>query len=154
MIRRPPRSTLFPYTTLFRSRVGAEVREHRVDLRSDELRRQVENALDPDGILRGHGGDHAHPEDAEGREGLEVRLDACAAAGVRAGDGQRLGNNHRPTQYTSHGRDAQTPAGSTSTNSPRTGERLSRSMCADGVARTTSSNRFVSSRATTISTPP
>src|SRR3712207_8636431 len=24
MIRRPPRSTLFPYTTLFRSRVGAE----------------------------------------------------------------------------------------------------------------------------------
>src|SRR3712207_7502882 len=25
MIRRPPRSTLFPYTTLFRSREGAEV---------------------------------------------------------------------------------------------------------------------------------
>src|SRR3712207_6861462 len=25
MIRRPPRSTLFPYTTLFRSRVGARV---------------------------------------------------------------------------------------------------------------------------------
>src|SRR3712207_7349355 len=24
MIRRPPRSTLFPYTTLFRSRLGAE----------------------------------------------------------------------------------------------------------------------------------
>src|SRR2546429_1942802 len=24
MIRRPPRSTLFPYTTLFRSKVGAE----------------------------------------------------------------------------------------------------------------------------------
>src|SRR2546427_9282645 len=27
MIRRPPRSTLFPYTTLFRSVAGAEVRE-------------------------------------------------------------------------------------------------------------------------------
>src|SRR3712207_2612180 len=26
MIRRPPRSTLFPYTTLFRSRVGVKVR--------------------------------------------------------------------------------------------------------------------------------
>src|SRR3712207_7115274 len=26
MIRRPPRSTLFPYTTLFRSRGGVEVR--------------------------------------------------------------------------------------------------------------------------------
>src|SRR3712207_7067568 len=31
MIRRPPRSTLFPYTTLFRSAAGAE--------RADELRR-------------------------------------------------------------------------------------------------------------------
>src|SRR2546422_3661218 len=29
MIRRPPRSTLFPYTTLFRSRRGAAVRSHR-----------------------------------------------------------------------------------------------------------------------------
>src|SRR2546422_2270702 len=28
MIRRPPRSTLFPYTTLFRSRMGAAGREH------------------------------------------------------------------------------------------------------------------------------
>src|SRR2546422_5975420 len=28
MIRRPPRSTLFPYTTLFRSRVHAEMEEH------------------------------------------------------------------------------------------------------------------------------
>src|SRR2546422_11761610 len=40
MIRRPPRSTLFPYTTLFRSlgpgvqRVGGD----RVDLRAGELR--------------------------------------------------------------------------------------------------------------------
>src|SRR3712207_7840686 len=35
MIRRPPRSTLFPYTTLFRSRVAnpavAQVRPHLVD---------------------------------------------------------------------------------------------------------------------------
>src|SRR5258708_21317052 len=28
MIRRPPRSTLFPYTTLFRSRRGAERTQH------------------------------------------------------------------------------------------------------------------------------
>src|SRR2546425_8394474 len=28
MIRRPPRSTLFPYTTLFRSGVGAQGLEH------------------------------------------------------------------------------------------------------------------------------
>src|SRR6266496_6173389 len=30
MIRRPPRSTLFPYTTLFRSRRERHVRPHRV----------------------------------------------------------------------------------------------------------------------------
>src|SRR5256885_4684575 len=29
MIRRPPRSTLFPYTTLFRSRRGGRSRTHR-----------------------------------------------------------------------------------------------------------------------------
>src|SRR2546426_3316325 len=29
MIRRPPRSTLFPYTTLFRSRHGGRARQHR-----------------------------------------------------------------------------------------------------------------------------
>src|SRR2546430_10494660 len=28
MIRRPPRSTLFPYTTLFRSQVGLTIRRH------------------------------------------------------------------------------------------------------------------------------
>src|SRR2546430_7691925 len=34
MIRRPPRSTLFPYTTLFRSRVSAE-HANRIDTRLD-----------------------------------------------------------------------------------------------------------------------
>src|SRR3712207_8080428 len=37
MIRRPPRSTLFPYTTLFRSRLL--VRDLRVDLAGDEVAR-------------------------------------------------------------------------------------------------------------------
>src|SRR2546430_9266003 len=31
MIRRPPRSTLFPYTTLFRSRRGGAENAHQVD---------------------------------------------------------------------------------------------------------------------------
>src|SRR2546430_9212115 len=40
MIRRPPRSTLFPYTTLFRSRqVHAPLREPVPDARQDILRR-------------------------------------------------------------------------------------------------------------------
>src|SRR2546427_6595049 len=46
MIRRPPRSTLFPYTTLFRSRVGAGCQvEARLTARradsADEARAQV-----------------------------------------------------------------------------------------------------------------
>src|SRR2546429_4605271 len=39
MIRRPPRSTLFPYTTLFRSAAGA-VDEQRARLHLRELRRR------------------------------------------------------------------------------------------------------------------
>src|SRR2546427_6295628 len=35
MIRRPPRSTLFPYTTLFRSRVGALAQRAQLDPRHD-----------------------------------------------------------------------------------------------------------------------
>src|SRR5256886_6201363 len=39
MIRRPPRSTLFPYTTLFRPRAAlADVARRRDDLRSGRLR--------------------------------------------------------------------------------------------------------------------
>src|SRR3712207_8340901 len=51
MIRRPPRSTLFPYTTLFRSR-----REHVDDLvqRLGEHRGQLAVLLD--GVLRATGG--------------------------------------------------------------------------------------------------
>src|SRR3712207_7471993 len=67
MIRRPPRSTLFPYTTLFRSRVsfqlvepGAYPRdcarnlapprslEQRLDLREDALGRNPRRRLDED----------------------------------------------------------------------------------------------------------
>src|SRR5258708_17830357 len=55
MIRRPPRSTLFPYTTLFRSLLHAEDRPR-------ELGRVLDHALaDPPGAdvveQRGHGGD-------------------------------------------------------------------------------------------------
>src|SRR3712207_7512051 len=34
MIRRPPRSTLFPYTTLFRSHLAAVLHEEEVDVRA------------------------------------------------------------------------------------------------------------------------
>src|SRR3712207_8869299 len=50
MIRRPPRSTLFPYTTLFRSRVGD----------------------------RGNGADHAHRLDHQHHVAAGVLLDDAA----------------------------------------------------------------------------
>src|SRR3712207_7653122 len=47
MIRRPPRSTLFPYTTLFRSEVGGTLHRPVVDraLVRDRARRDVDDAL-------------------------------------------------------------------------------------------------------------
>src|SRR2546430_9451324 len=36
MIRRPPRSTLFPYTTLFRSLIGDDLRRTAIELRLRE----------------------------------------------------------------------------------------------------------------------
>src|SRR3712207_8357928 len=97
MIRRPPRSTLFPYTTLFRSE-GALVRhdrevahEHRLaldlaggvvhELRGDEQRRRVGHVL----VLAL----------------LEGRLDVLEA---RVGEGQdrkstRLNSSHANISY-------------------------------------------------------
>src|SRR5260370_34303776 len=40
MIRRPPRSTLFPYTTLFRSAAAAAVKELSLEGRFAELERE------------------------------------------------------------------------------------------------------------------
>src|SRR2546425_2293158 len=56
MIRRPPRSTLFPYTTLFRSVVQAARDPRLVGHGHDEPARLVE-AVDRFGCAR----EHAHP---------------------------------------------------------------------------------------------
>src|SRR3712207_7883483 len=53
MIRRPPRSTLFPYTTLFRSAQPAKVRFRLLFLRLFEVRNHIPKAREA--IL----GDHA-----------------------------------------------------------------------------------------------
>src|SRR2546430_2414460 len=51
MIRRPPRSTLFPYTTLFRSRVGGGVPPPARDVGAEGLRPAPPpaSAAEPDG---------------------------------------------------------------------------------------------------------
>src|SRR2546422_3665133 len=63
MIRRPPRSTLFPYTTLFRSRQSrlrafVPGREHR----SRPARRSADDARRGDGDARGAGRGSADPD--------------------------------------------------------------------------------------------
>src|SRR3712207_6861407 len=50
MIRRPPRSTLFPYTTLFRSQAGVVTRDELVDGHGEQRREdlpQLAQALEP-----------------------------------------------------------------------------------------------------------
>src|SRR2546422_7610222 len=54
MIRRPPRSTLFPYTTLFRSRL-----EHAVTLLSDARGVRLTRLFAPEHGLWGAPQDHA-----------------------------------------------------------------------------------------------
>src|SRR3712207_8732700 len=69
MIRRPPRSTLFPYTTLFRSRAVAPQRQ------------QVGDAVH---------GEAEVARAADEAEGVGVRLRVAAVAGFRAlGRGQQ-----------------------------------------------------------------
>src|SRR2546430_10121466 len=69
MIRRPPRSTLFPYTTLFRSILDAEVLPLRYAGLSSNFRREAGTyGKDTRGIFRVHQFDklemfsYAHPD--------------------------------------------------------------------------------------------
>src|SRR2546422_9395451 len=78
MIRRPPRSTLFPYTTLFRSRFRAialeaiEVFSGALDVRGDGAARRVGDRFHEhvaparEGVAGGLGADAVDEEDAEG----------------------------------------------------------------------------------------
>ena len=66
--------------------------------------RHVVDAGDAAGVLRGQRGDHRRAVDAERREGLQVGLDAGAAAGIRARDGD--GNRgHCPARLRQRGVD-------------------------------------------------
>jgi hypothetical protein len=68
---------------------GAEWIRDRIDLRSDQGRIEVGNGAHAPRVLRGYRGDGAGAEDGERGEGLEIRLDSRASAGIRAGDGER-----------------------------------------------------------------
>src|SRR3712207_7015603 len=77
MIRRPPRSTLFPYTTLFRS----EVKTHRTDPRKLDTDRdrlpdgfEVANRANPLVAGAGRGRSEEHTSELQSRQYLVCRL--------------------------------------------------------------------------------
>jgi hypothetical protein len=74
--------------------VDADVVEDGAELRTDEVRRQLVNIRDTDGVLGGEGHDPAHPVAVQMGEGLEVGLDAGAAAGIRRRD-RETARDHR-----------------------------------------------------------
>src|SRR5260370_16099201 len=73
MIRRPPRSTLFPYTTLFRSHVPARALSHREEPRLRVRRAALEPRRDPhrDG---GGGRSEEHTSELQSHLNLVCRL--------------------------------------------------------------------------------
>src|SRR3712207_8667416 len=85
MIRRPPRSTLFPYTTLFRSDVGVAVglrrpperlaqERHAVDAERRPRRRVLHRAADREhGVLRRPRSEE-HTSELQSRQYLVCRL--------------------------------------------------------------------------------
>src|SRR2546430_13064994 len=92
MIRRPPRSTLFPYTTLFRSarlaRDAPRTATLRVEPPPKALETRLRQSLDPEGnVLDGASRDLARARQAvrEARERLVRRL-AAILGGLDAGD--------------------------------------------------------------------
>src|SRR2546421_4418008 len=77
MIRRPPRSTLFPYTTLFRSDEDADRREHTLQLlRPDHLEREPQRLEEghPRRPAAGPWRSEEHTSELQSRSDLVCRL--------------------------------------------------------------------------------
>src|SRR3712207_8792789 len=97
MIRRPPRSTLFPYTTLFRSQPVGEARERDREGDEDERRREVRGEVE--------GGSRLELRLAEGLdradEGHERRvlLQADEVVEKRDRKSTRLNSSHANISY-------------------------------------------------------
>src|SRR2546427_4457698 len=86
MIRRPPRSTLFPYTTLFRSVVILPVRSFRLSLRLLDLCLLLCRLPLISGDLTGIG----RPDGGGGGQRLEAKLDRKST---------RLNSSHSQISY-------------------------------------------------------
>src|SRR5690349_22906600 len=102
MIRRPPRSTLFPYTTLFRSRAGATGRPARCGALGG--REAAALGADPPG-----GRSEEHTSELQSRRDLVCRLllekkKRKNARRARAEPGQRGCTGRRGSTATPHAR--------------------------------------------------
>ncbi|MGY4452385.1 hypothetical protein ACVWZR_007045 [Bradyrhizobium sp. i1.3.1] len=75
-------------------RADLEIGKHGVDLRDDEFGGHRVDAGDAARILRRQRRDRGGAIDAERGKGLQVGLDAGAAARIGAGDGERHGRRH------------------------------------------------------------
>src|SRR3712207_8695165 len=73
MIRRPPRSTLFPYTTLFRARQDAEVGADDLDTGREHGDRRREHGGPPRARLRSPRSEE-HTSELQSRQYLVSRL--------------------------------------------------------------------------------
>src|SRR5258707_8239592 len=78
MIRRPPRSTLFPYTTLFRSYVGPRLLKAPEDCALDRAQvdagPQRERLVNRDRRLGDHARSEEHTSELQSRQYLVCRL--------------------------------------------------------------------------------
>src|SRR2546427_4983929 len=90
MIRRPPRSTLFPYTTLFRSGLGGDGRRAAAVLH--------EHLGDGDGLLLLHERRDRAARGRGGDEGVAV-LHRAAHGAVQDRKSTRLNSSHSQISY-------------------------------------------------------
>src|SRR3712207_8406666 len=96
MIRRPPRSTLFPYTTLFRSTLAPHTGGIQNDRRSSRARRRSSSiSIRPKQTRSGAAlqltRSEEHTSELQSRQYLACRL---LLAKKRIGTDDRQGNNH------------------------------------------------------------
>src|SRR2546430_5566001 len=83
MIRRPPRSTLFPYTTLFRSTANAEDHGEAANVAD----------LDGDGLSAHHDAHLRQPDERE------KQSDPCREAMLQDRKSTRLNSSHSQISY-------------------------------------------------------
>src|SRR3712207_8006613 len=95
MIRRPPRSTLFPYTTLFRSDVEAQ----RVAARPPRGRGAVGGAVEGDGEALEAAPGIAHPEQLQPVEHGGERRVGAGLQHRRDRKSTRLNSSHANISY-------------------------------------------------------